>query len=582
MASKKNIVVLDLGSQKIAAAVFSSTAAGGLVLEDYRDSEMMADPAAEASRLPQMRVAVSELAQALNLKKTPVRYAIAGQSVFTRFVKLPPLGEDKVDQIVEFEAQQNVPFPINEVIWDYQLVGKSGGEVEVVLVAIKADAINELNEVVEASGLVTDSVDVAPMALYNAFRYNYGDVGEPVVLIDIGSKTTNLVFMEGSRVFTRSIPVGGGMLTTAIAKEFELSFAEAEARKKEVGFVSLGASYEDHPDPEVAAVSKVLRNTMTRLHAEVVRTTNFYRSQQGGSQPAAVYLAGGTSSLPYTREFFEEKLGIPVHYFNAFRNVAVGGNIDEQSIASRAHAMGELVGLALRAIGTCPMELSLQPDSVSLRKDAARRFPYFMMAGFSLLAMLAVSGLYFQRAHQLAEEQRQVVQAEQRALSTTDAQINEILTELEATQALSSRLEQAVSGKSYWARLLAAMNEQFTDEQIWLTVVEPLSGEDTVVPPVGGAGPTPGTTRPAAQEGEAEPRKVTHLRISGLYRANPAGQSIVYQFGSRLAALPFFDIEDFDARQNEIVTSVQPDLARDRWAYQFQMILPLAEPFPLD
>ena len=580
MAAKKNIVVLDLGSQKIAAAIFSPTQSGGLVLEDYRDSELMADPAAEASRLPQMRVAVGELAQTLNLQKTPVRYAIAGQSVFTRFVKLPPLGEEKVDQIVEFEAQQNVPFPINEVIWDYQLVGKTGEEVEVVLVAIKADAINELNEVVESSGMVTDSVDVAPMALYNAFRYSYGDISEPVVLIDIGSKTTNLVFMEGSRLFTRSIPVGGSMITTAIAKEFDLSYVDAEARKKENGFVSLGAAYEDHPDPEVASMSKVIRNTMTRLHAEVVRTTNFYRSQQGGSAPAAVYLAGGTASLPYTREFFEEKLGIPVHYFNAFRNVAVGPGIDEQSIATRAHAMGELVGLALRAIGTCPMELSLQPDVVSLRKDAARRFPYFAMAGCSLLAMLAASGFYFMRAQTEAQAQLQQIQGTQRVLSAADAQISEVLAELEQTQKLSARLERAVSGKSYWSRLLSAVNDQFTNELIWLTVVEPMVGEEPLVP-AAAAGAAP-SSRPSSQDTEEEAREITHIRVSGLYRANPQGQSIVYDFASRVAALPFFAVEDFAARQEEIVISVQPDLAKDRWAYQFQMVLPLAEPFPLN
>lgn len=134
-----------------------------------------------------------------------------------------------------------------------------------------------------------------------------------------------------------------------------------------------------------------------------------------------------------------------------------------------------------------------------------------------------------------------------------------------------------MSGKSYWSRLLSSVNDQFTDELIWLTVVEPLSGEDPVVLPAA----APAVTRPGGADAETT-REVTHVRISGLYRANPQGQSIVYDFAARVAALPFFAVDDFSARQEEIVPSVQPDLAKDRWAYQFQMVLPLAEPFPLD
>src|SRR5437660_6547254 len=122
----------------------------------------------------------------LEIKAGNVNYAVPGQAVFIRFVKLPSIDEEKVERIIAFEAQQNVPFPIDEVVWDYQVVGVGTGEqVEVVLVAIKGDLLEEINAVVESAGRRTSIVDVATMALGNAFRYNYADLSGCSLLVDI-------------------------------------------------------------------------------------------------------------------------------------------------------------------------------------------------------------------------------------------------------------------------------------------------------------------------------------------------------------------------------------------------------------
>src|SRR5439155_18709732 len=129
------------------------------------------------------------------------------------------------------------------------------------------------------------------------------------------------------KVFSRSIPIGGSSITSAVAKEFNESFAVAEKRKVQDGFVSLGGAYAEASDPDVARVSKLVRNTMTRLHAEVARSISFYRSQQQGSQPQRVFLCGGTVSTPYMREFFHEKLQWPVEFLNPLRNVTVARSV---------------------------------------------------------------------------------------------------------------------------------------------------------------------------------------------------------------------------------------------------------------
>src|SRR6188508_1255091 len=190
MATPTRILSLDLGSHTIGLAEFRAQPNGGLVLNGYRLREILADPANESVRNPQIGVALREMMHELGIKGGPVNYAIAAQSVFARFVKLPAVEEEKIERIIAFEAQQNVPFPIEEVVWDYQLVGSEADEqLQVVLVAIKSDLLEGINAAVESAGLRTEVVSVATAALYNAFRYNYSDLAECSLLVDLGART---------------------------------------------------------------------------------------------------------------------------------------------------------------------------------------------------------------------------------------------------------------------------------------------------------------------------------------------------------------------------------------------------------
>jgi type IV pilus assembly protein PilM len=275
MAAPPRILSLNLGTQTIGMAEFQRAANGGIVLNAFKLTEILSDPSAEAMRLPQTRLAVAEMKDILKLRGGGVNYAISGQNLFARFVKLPTVAEEKVEQIIGFEAQQNVPFPIEEVVWDYQLVGGgkegtngngvAGSQVEVVLVAIKADLLDDLNSAAESSGFRTQIVDAAPIALYNAFRYNYSDLPGCSLLVDLGARTTNLIFIEPGKVFSRSILIGGNTITLNLAKEFNESFAAAEERKKRDGYVSLGGAYADNHNAEIAKASKIIRNAMTKL-----------------------------------------------------------------------------------------------------------------------------------------------------------------------------------------------------------------------------------------------------------------------------------------------------------------------------
>ncbi len=455
-------------------AVFDPAKGGGLILKSYGSTSILADPAQEMVRLPQITLAVKELATGLKTLKEKVRYSMSGQSVFTRFVKLPPLNEDNIDELVKFEAQQHVPFPIDEVVWDWQLLESSGPEKEVALVAIKGEALTEINETVSEAGLGTKEVDAAPMALYNAFRYNYPDVQESVLLMDIGAKATNLVYIEGNRLFTRSIAVGAASITTAIAKEYNVSFAEAETQKVTNGVVSLGGSHTDQLDEASAQLATVIRNALNRLPAEVARTNNYYRSQHEGNAPTKIYLAGGGANLPYLPEFLEEKLRIPIELFNPLKKVSVSKAIDVEQLGMEAHMIGELVGLALRGIGEAPINIDLVPDVVASERATAQRKPFLMAAAVILLAGLGAWAMHKSSLAATALTKRTEMEAEKQKLQNPANKIDVLTRNQARLKEVGDAYADAQESRAKWAAILNKVKDYFNDQDVWITDFEPV------------------------------------------------------------------------------------------------------------
>lgn len=490
MAENQTTVALNIGSQRIGMAVFEVSKSGSLTLTAYDSESIVADPALDASKISQTRIAIADLAQRLKIGKIRARYAISGQSVFTRFVKLPPLQDDNIEQLVTFEAQQHVPFPLAEVVWDYELI-EGAAEKEVVIVAIKSDALDEINTAVNDSGIGTSEVDVAPMAIYNAFRATYGNPEEPVLLIDIGAKTSNLLYIEGSRFFTRSIAIGGSAVTAAIAKEYGISFVEAEQQKVMNGLVSLANGHTESLDESVAALAMVIRNALTRLPAEIARTTNYYRSQHGGSAPRRILLAGGGANLPYTLEFFQEKLNLPVEYFNPVRNVAVGSGVDASLVQREGHLMGELVGLGLRGIGKSAINIDLVPLAVEQARAADRRKPFLIGAAAVLVAGVALWAIFQSVAASKADEKATTMEESRDTLAPLKADIEKLLKKEDDLGLIAKGFTDAESAHVYWVDLISELSGGFASDAVWLTDFDPLVGYNPLAEKVTG---TAGTT----------------------------------------------------------------------------------------
>ncbi|MDQ3200397.1 MAG: type IV pilus assembly protein PilM [Verrucomicrobiota bacterium] len=581
MPAAPRIVSLNLGSQTLGLAEFQAQPNGGLVLTGYRLREVTADPAAETDRNRQIAELLPAMLRELGIRGRPIDYTVSGQSVFARFVKMPAVEQDKIERIITFEAQQNVPFPIEEVVWDYQLVGSGSAEkIEVVLVAIKADLLEAINAVVEGAGLITTRVDVATMALYNAFRYNYSELTGCSLLIDIGARTTNLLFVEPGKVFSRSIPIGGSSITSAIAKEFNEPYAAAELRKKQDGFVSLGGAYAEASDPQVARVSKLVRNAMTRLHAEVARSISFYRTQQQGNPPQRVFLCGGTVTTPYMREFFHEKLQWSIEFFNPLRNVTVGHEVMLEEVAHSAHLLGELVGLALRSTMNCPMELNLRPASVVRRQRLQQRRPYFVLAGVCLVLALLGWGFYFMRSAHIQAQVADSLQVQVDQMRGVETRIASLRKETATLDAMATPLLTAISDRGAWLRIIDDLNARLPNENIWITELAPTSagrilGEAGTAPAVS----APGNSAPprGAVAGPKTVPMIDGVFIRGLYLSNPKQQEIVVDYFRSLLDSTIFEVDP--NKQSEVIRPSTP--TDTEWAYPYELRLKLRQPFPL-
>ena len=458
MLNTKTFLTVDFGAGSLKLAEFETNDAGGLSLKSFAIKPLGLEGSQDATREATILKALQETLVEKGIKSKNVNVCAPGFHVFSKFVKLPPVDATKVTQIIQYEAQQNVPFPLAEVVWDYQILGSAAsGELEVLLVAIKSEVVEGLFRVAAQAKLKLSLCDASPAALCNAFRYNYGDLEDCTMLLDIGAKTSNLLFFEKGKVFSRSINLGANTITQDFANESKLKFDEADKIKIAEGFVSLGGAYEEPENAHQAAISKIARQFMTKLHIQVNQTIQFYRGQQGGAQPQRLFLSGGASIMPYTAQFFAEKLNVPVEYFNPLRNVQIDPAVNLEELARVAHSLGEVVGLGLRNLAHCPVEMNLMPESTLRWQAFNERKPYFLATVFSLVLVAFAVGFLYEKLAQAKEKEIEDLQPKVTAMQAKSDSFKRVYSKFQTTQKEAAQITTWMEDRYYWGDVLTEL-----------------------------------------------------------------------------------------------------------------------------
>ena len=276
------------------------------------------------------------------IKTKNVATSLSGNSVIIRKISLPVMSDEELAESIHWEAEQYIPFAMEDVNLDYQVMERGGGEqatMDVILVAVKKDRISDYTSVISQAGKTAVIVDVDAFALQNAFEINYPDELDKVLaLINVGASVTNIsIFQEGTSVLWRDISFGGNQYTEAIQKELNLSYEQAEELKK-------GGEVEGIPQESLLSI---LNSISANIVREVQKTVDFFQAVSLDK----IIISGGSAKIRGFDQFLSEKLNTPVEMFNPFRNISFNPKeFDPENLQEVAPIFGVAVGLALREV----------------------------------------------------------------------------------------------------------------------------------------------------------------------------------------------------------------------------------------
>jgi type IV pilus assembly protein PilM len=300
-----------------------------------------------------------------------VAISVSGQSGLARFIKLPPVESKKIPDIVKYEARQQIPFALDDVVWDYQRM--AGGsedegyalETEVGLFAMKRDQVYRALKPLEDAGIEVDYIQLTPLAIYNytvfdqmqdlppADQYDPEDPPESVVVISLGTDTTDLVITNGYRVWQRSVAIGGNHFTKALTKELRLTFAKAEHLKR-------NASQADDPK----AVFQAMRPVFGDLLSEIQRSIGYFTSLDRRAKIGRAVALGNAMKLPGLQKYLSQHLGYPVTEVDSYRGLSGGAVVSSPVFKENLLSFAVSYGLALQGLNKGKLATNLLPREI--------------------------------------------------------------------------------------------------------------------------------------------------------------------------------------------------------------------------
>jgi len=346
-SKSKNVVGLDIGSSAIKLVELKEKKGGTYELVKLGIERLSPEAIVDGSIMDSSMVVetISKLNSEKGVKNSNYATSLSGHSVIIKKISLPAMSPEELAESIQWEAEQYIPFDINDVNLDYvPLNTGTGDNVEVILVAVKKEKINDYTSVISQTGKNPVMVDVDAFALQNAYEYNAdGDENKVVALVNIGASVTNVnVLSQGNSMFWRDITFGGNQYTDAIQRELSLSFEQAEELKR-------GHAVGDYT---IQQVIPILNSVSEDFAGELRKTLDFFTATSGADRVDEIVLAGGGSGVLNLDAILRDKFGIPVTILDPFRRITVDESaFNPEELAEIAPSMAVAVGLAMRKLG---------------------------------------------------------------------------------------------------------------------------------------------------------------------------------------------------------------------------------------
>jgi type IV pilus assembly protein PilM len=426
----------------------------------------------EADREELIREALQTFVSRNDLKGDRVAIAVPGQSGLSRFVKLPPVEAKKIPDMVRYEARQQIPFALEDVVWDYQAL--AGGnqeegyalETEVGLFAMKRDQVHRAIRPLTEAGIEVDFIQLAPLAIYNFAcfdRMNNMEGAEPfnpakppksIMVLSFGTETTDLVVTNGYRVWQRNIPIGGSHFTRALTKELRLTFTKAEHVKRNA------AKAEDKK-----AIFQAMRPVFSDLVSEIQRSMGFFMNNNKNAEISQIIGLGNPMKLPGLQRYLAQNLDQEVIVEKEFTGL-IGGSVTAAPQFQANHlSFGEAYGLCVQGLGLAQLKTNLLPEEIVTERLVKGKKPWTVAAAAVMLLALMASYFGYYSSWASANVKDPTMAA---ALQNAETEVNKASTHATENEALKTRYDEIAQirknlrsnddGRLLWLELLQAID----------------------------------------------------------------------------------------------------------------------------
>lgn len=491
---------MDVGSSAIRLCELTQTKAGYQLTKYFR-REVLVDPQLDDDSKKKLRVdALKALLKEAKVRTRRTIFAVPGRSVFTRTRTLPPVPEHKLTQIVRYEIQQQIPFALDQIALDYQVLHHpEGGGYDVMMAAIKVDVVDKHVEILREAKCNIDAVDVCPLAAYNWLKHigEFGNQGECVALIDLGATTTDIVIERGGQFrFTRPLNLAGNDITAAISAEFQLSFAEAEQRKRSHGFAPTGDPQRD------GKVGEVIGGVLSRLVTEITRSFAYFRSLPGGGSVDRVIVTGGGACLRNIIPYLQRQFGVEVRIAQPTAGLAVAAAAQE--VNEHPEQTSVALGMALRGLQPVQIAINLIPPEIIAAAKRREQLVYWMLS-FITLGLIAASVIpanetkdrlvrnQIETLKQYIRQYDPVVAENPKTRSVFFDQLEAAKRAVKFREDQLAKLDEAYNASKFWLNDLKLINNLRPEGgKVWLSSIE-----SSLITP-GGGGPDSGPGQPPA------------------------------------------------------------------------------------
>ncbi len=345
---KKETVGIDIGSSSI-KVIQLTEAEGRYTLNKFGMAVLAPEIIVDGTIMDSVRCVetLQNLVKEQDISTKDAVISVSGNSVIVKRVTLPQMSEDDLAESIKWEAEQYIPFDINEVNMDFQILSTFTGadgkqQMNVLLAAVKKDKLTDYTSLIIEAGMTPVIVDIDSFAIENMYNINYEiNENETVALVNIGAGITNINILQGSIfAFTRDISIGGNRYTESIQKDLGLSFENAEKVKKG----------EEVEGVETLDIDSIIENVSTEITSEITRSFGYFKATMGSENLNKVLLSGGSSKIRNLDSFLQERLELPVEFINPFKQIDIPPSFDAGYIKNIAPSAAVAVGLGVRRL----------------------------------------------------------------------------------------------------------------------------------------------------------------------------------------------------------------------------------------